>query len=369
MTFDELIAQIRSHEGTSASIKKWSPVTSLTSINGTDQSATTFNYLDGSVDFIECFLRIPSSEMEKDEFIKHCMTEYESSAFELALIREFKQTYTSERAVKWYTRNSSISKILGQALIKANISLLFLCRFFIRDIYHQLKQNQYQSPIRVYRGKCLPEDTVSQIKSSVGGLYTMNSFLSATDTREHALSGIGSPSKNWEKVLFEIDADPRYASVKPFAEVTSLSYFPGEWEMLFMAGSTFLIHDVHCDDKNVWVVKMTLSAGNEPDWQTFFKHMQEIENEDGNLTIASFGKILHQMGKFTEAEKYYQCLLAEMHPDQSILGTVYRELAEIASSKGDLDAVQHWNEKLVEIGMEILAIEYEKPPSDTGKIY
>jgi hypothetical protein len=48
--------------------------------------------------------------------------------------------------------------MLNKALRKQNIDILFLFGFFIRDICYELKQNQCQYPIRVYREQMLLND-------------------------------------------------------------------------------------------------------------------------------------------------------------------------------------------------------------------
>jgi hypothetical protein len=45
--------------------------------------------------------------------------------------------------------------MLNESLRAQNIDVLLLFRFFISDIYEQLKQEQYQSPIQVYRGQVM----------------------------------------------------------------------------------------------------------------------------------------------------------------------------------------------------------------------
>ena len=69
----------------------------------------------------------------------------------------------------------------------------------------------------------------------------MNSFLSTSVDRRQALSFLyaSTSSSSMQRVLFEIDVDPQLDGVKPFANITSLSYFSGEDEVLLMLGSIF----------------------------------------------------------------------------------------------------------------------------------
>ncbi len=71
------------------------------------------------------------------------------------LLYEFENQYSANKALWWYTRESFLYKMLNKALRVQNIEVLFLFRFVIVDIYQQLKENQCQSSVRVYRGQVL----------------------------------------------------------------------------------------------------------------------------------------------------------------------------------------------------------------------
>ncbi|CAF4183835.1 unnamed protein product, partial [Rotaria magnacalcarata] len=87
---------------------------------------------------------------DKNELINLCQKFYENNPKELSLVREFEQNYSSNQAVWWYTRDSFVYRLLNKALRVQNIDLLFLFRFFIRDIEVQLKQYRCSSLVRVY---------------------------------------------------------------------------------------------------------------------------------------------------------------------------------------------------------------------------
>ena len=70
-------------------------------------------------------------------------------------------------ALWWYTRESFIYRILNKALRIQNIDLLFLFRFYIRDIEQQLHKNRYQSSVRVYRGQLMSHEELEFIKKFI----------------------------------------------------------------------------------------------------------------------------------------------------------------------------------------------------------
>jgi len=101
---------------------------------------------------------------------------------------------------------------------------------------------------------------------------------------------------NLKPVLFEIDADPTMASEKPFADISELSEFGGESEILFMLGSSFRLNNVGYDrDDQVWIIRMTLYSENEHDLKQLIMHMKK-RFDIGEPTLRTLGKILWEMG-------------------------------------------------------------------------
>ena len=111
---------------------------------------------------------------------------------QLALVHEFENEYSSDKALWWYTRDSFLYKMLNKALRVQNIDLLFLFRFVIGDIYQQLKQNQCQSPVRVYRGQVISNDELNTLQQSIGEFISINSFFSTSTNRHKALGFLNS---------------------------------------------------------------------------------------------------------------------------------------------------------------------------------
>ncbi|CAF5167788.1 unnamed protein product, partial [Rotaria magnacalcarata] len=123
---------------------------------------------------------------DKNELINLCQKFYENNPKELSLVREFEQNYSSNQAVWWYTRDSFVYRLLNKALRVQNIDLLFLFRFFIRDIEVQLKQYRCSSLVRVYRGQLMSTDELDQLKMSLGEYISVNSFFSTSLNRQQA---------------------------------------------------------------------------------------------------------------------------------------------------------------------------------------
>ncbi|CAF4364514.1 unnamed protein product, partial [Rotaria sp. Silwood2] len=255
---------------------------------------------------------------------------------ELSIVHEFEENYSSDRAIWWYTRESFLYRQLSKALRVQNIDLLFIFRFFIRDIQEQLEKHQCSSSIRVFRGQLMLNEEFKLLKDSIEQLISMNPFLSISIDRRLALSFLYSStvSDNMQRILFEIDGDPRLEGIRPFANITTLSYFPGEEEVLFMLGSIFRLVNIDQNDRGIWIVRLTLCNNSDPDLQAVFDYMKN-QYRNGETTILSLGFILAQMGKYDEAEKYYRRLLKEINPtDYEDISACYHNFGNLFDDKG-----------------------------------
>jgi hypothetical protein len=77
-------------------------------------------------------------------------------------------------------------------------------------------------------------------------------------------------------VLFVIDADPGVVTSKPFANISSLSDFGNECEVLFMTGCVFRLVDIRLDhNKQIWLIQMRLCGDDEHSLKKLFDHMKK----------------------------------------------------------------------------------------------
>ncbi|CAF5161246.1 unnamed protein product, partial [Rotaria sp. Silwood1] len=175
-----------------------------------------------------------SNTTDKNELIDLCKEEYKDNEKELAIIAEFEQSYSPDRALWWYTRDSFLYRLLNKALRVKNIDMIFLFRFFTRNIERQIEQYKCTAPIRVYRGQLMSNEELEVLRGSIGHFISMNSFLSTSIERKQALAFLDATtiSDDLQRVLIMIDADPRLDGVKPFANITIHSYFTDEKEVL-----------------------------------------------------------------------------------------------------------------------------------------
>ena len=265
---------------------------------------------------------------------------------QLKHLTEFRETYSSDKAIWWYTRESFFYRTINTTLRSDQIHNMFLLRSFILDIQRQLEKYQFQTRIQVYRSQIMSKNQFKTLRQSQGQLISVNSFFSTTKHRELAIFmlGDGDDIVDWERVLFEIDADPQINKTKPFADISQLSYFPNENEILFIAGTIFRIEKIFRDENQLWIVEMTLCSDDDNHLKDILKDKKkEIGNGQTNLFI--LGKFLQGIGEFDLAERYFTRLLNELPLNDLLRGDVYDELAKVLSQNKKPDESIQWRQK------------------------
>ncbi|CAF3391648.1 unnamed protein product [Rotaria sp. Silwood2] len=295
---------------------------------------------------IDALLRLHYRQTSRDEFFNLCKSEYEGNNVELSILRQFEESYTPERALYWYTRHSFLYRMLNKALRVQNIDVLFLFRFFMQDLYQQLKnlqQEQNRTSMRVYRGQLMSKKELDILKKSKGQFISMNSFLSTSLNRQKSLSFVSSEHDDLYRVLFEIDVDPHLSDgMKPFANISSESQFENEQEILFMIATIFRLVDIH-QEKEITVIQMELCNGNyDHDMKLLFEHMQ-MENEE--YKCLSLGHTLRTAGMYDKAEQFFNRMLNELADDHPLIADLWSSIGLVKRAKGEVEISYQWLNK------------------------
>ncbi len=345
---DQLISRISADHKIQKEVEEPLSINIFTTSAGASKSTIGVNgqFVFSQV-LIDCLLRLKSTPTDKNELISYCTNQYEGNSFELRNLREFEEDYSPGKAIWWYTRESFFYKTLNAALRTQNIHMIFLFRAFIADIDQQLQTHQAKNPLRVYRSQLMSNDELGDLKRYIGQFISINSFFSTSDQRQIALFHLGDKSSLFdsERVLFEINADPKMVTTKPFADVSKHSVFQTESEVLFMLGSIFRLESIdRNDDDEVWIIRMTLCTDDELDLKQVLMHMkQQIGSGDTNLR--TLGTILWNMGRLDLAEKYFSRLVKELSHNDPLLSSLYEDLGKLASQRSDFDMSVQWHEK------------------------
>ena len=278
-------------------------------------------------------LQTPQSMEARNELISYCKNKCViNKRKELQILKEYRKRYSPYEALRWYTRESNLYRLLNQALRLQDIEAIYVFRFFIRDLYAQLWNYRCSRPVLVYRGQKISRNELETFEKSIGQLVSFKSFISTSFDRQiavdFALTGDGSLCS----IMFEIEADPSRTSTKPFADISNLSYYQTEAEVLFMCGSIFRLINVRYEDK-LGIVRLQLCSDDDHELKKLFEYMRNRNNSGDS--ILAFGNLLFQMGKFDLANKYYRIGLNHLSSKHINAVYYYHGLGLVAKEKED----------------------------------
>lgn len=306
---------------------------------------------------IDCLLRLKENSTDLDKLVQLCEQKYAENKSELNIVHEFQKNYSSARALRWYTRQSFLFRMLNKALRTQNLDTLVLFRFFIYDIQQQLHKNQCSQPMQLFRAQFVTSEQLQLLKNALGGFLMINTFLSTTMDRAASLAFLENTDQSDEfdrhRVLFEIEADPRVNGAKPFANIIWLSYCFGQQEILMMIGSIFRIVEIQSDDDQSHIIRLTLTSENDFDLKKSFEHLRRHYSA-AEIDLFSFGHVLCDMGSFETAKNFYLRFLDDIPADSQDLVSCYQTLGEVAADTGDCRSSLEWYQKLHELLLRTL---------------
>jgi tetratricopeptide (TPR) repeat protein len=268
-------------------------------------------------------------QTSKSDFIKYCREEYLHDRVQQNLVTEFETNYSSTDAIRWYTRNSFLYRLLNKAIRTRDIDLIFKFRFFIIDFQNQLEQYYNEELMELlYRSQQLSSLELNKLINSKGKYISINTYLSATADRTVVERFADDPSS----VVFVINTENAIHRKNPRARPVSIqdrSYFPDEYEVIFPIGSTFLVESVEMIN-NQWHFNLKLSDDdNYEQLFTFFQNNYIIRLP----STVKFADLLVSTGDYEKAEQYLKTLIEDLPLSQKAyaydyMGQLYCERNE-----------------------------------------
>ncbi|CAF1001911.1 unnamed protein product [Adineta steineri] len=205
--------------------------------------------------------RSESIKLSYQNMFKECREYYQNNYSIIKQIDEFAQTYKPTNAIYEYTRDTFLYRIVNHALRTQNMKLITVFSPFIRDLhsqiydYHRIYYRSNNQFIRsVYRGQNLSPEQLNHLISiwkSNTSIITLTTFGSTTVDPDVALDFVPLED-GLTACLFEIIITDSYNDymkmmtrhVQVFANITSLSHFPQEQEVLFSLVTHFRIQHI-----------------------------------------------------------------------------------------------------------------------------
>ncbi|CAF4943881.1 unnamed protein product, partial [Rotaria sp. Silwood1] len=296
--------------------------------------------------------QMPHDDRTMHEMLDQCAEYYQNNQTELAKIEQFRTTYTSDRAINWYTDECFLYKLLNQALRTEDIQLLYSFRFFIIDLCAELEREsekiKNEGHLTVYRGQMMHKEEFHKLQHSIGGLISTNGFFSTSRDINIAFGFLTKSNSTNERVLFEIQADPSILGVI-CADISSLGSMPWEREVLFSLNTVFQIVSVNTDSTHdAWKVQLVASDQGAQKVNEYVKWLQiEI---DYSSPLVYFGRLLwSEFGQLTQAENYFKMLLDTLPVDHPDMASVNLEFSHVYDEKGDYDLALQYSERALHI--------------------
>ncbi|CAF3102904.1 unnamed protein product [Rotaria socialis] len=292
---------------------------------------------------VDALKQMPQTEDAKRDMLDRCSDYYRTNRVELKRIELFHNSYTSDRAIEWYTRDSFVYRLLNKALRTEDIDLLYLFRFYIIDLCSQLEQESKRKTVHteiyaLYRGQQIPTEELNKLIANVGVLVSVNGFFSTTRDSTIAKGFVAGASNTDEMktVLFEIKANSSLEKIV-FADVDKYSHIGGEQEVLFSLGSVFKIDTVQWDShQQVWKIEMTATDDGSKNVEEYINSIRQ-EIDDISPTILFGALLVNEMGQIDKAEKYFDMLLRTLPKDHRDIADIYDQIANIFVEKRNLN--------------------------------
>ncbi|CAF3371565.1 unnamed protein product [Rotaria sp. Silwood2] len=291
----------------------------FTSFNAIDSSKirnSTINNKQDSSDmwfkiFIEVLLRMnPMLTI----YTKQCLIDYCESLDinnedDKKIIDEIKmESDPSEQAVRWYTSHTFLYKKLNICLRKFQIDDIFNLQYFIVSLHNQLKKLHAEQleekqllTLTVYRGEQLTPDHLARIEQNKGGLLTMNRFVSTSRHFAQAKSYAKLAKSNRVGVIFEILIDCK-RSTQPFADISKLSVYPLEEEILFSVATVFRIKSIH-EKENICCITLLLSNDVDEEHEELTEFIMKEKLHD-TTNLSHLIQLMMYMDDFQRALQY-----------------------------------------------------------------
>ncbi|CAF2166564.1 unnamed protein product [Rotaria magnacalcarata] len=287
----------------------------------------TENLSKGSMEFLSFQLfkqvisSLPKNEQSKQQIVRLSKDYYRGNAKELKLIEEFDQGYAPRDAILWYSKQSFIYKLINQAFRTDNIDLLCKFGFIFNDLSENLKPEHRkffvseEKTLTVYRGMRLDRHEFDKLNKNKGKLISTNGYLSTSRQKSKAESFCNKSTRRWDtiSVLLEITCDLEQMDKNTvFADISQLSQYPHEQEVLFDVNSCFKINSIE-ETETYATIKMNVSNEGQKVVKEYLEFTKEETGEDNAKIV--FGKLLCSLGEYDKSKKYFELLLNDSNAE------------------------------------------------------
>ncbi|CAF1166622.1 unnamed protein product [Adineta steineri] len=297
------------------------------------------------------YLLVNSDDLDmnklKTDMIQQCQLEYNDNTTQLNHIKEFNDDCTEDNVLEWYTKDTFAYRLLNKAFRKRDIDLICKFRYFIILLHRKLKElsikQQGENLTIVYRGQILGMNELESLKSNVGRLISINTFISTTRHEKIARSFIIGAELG---VIFHINITrTSYNILHPFANISEFSAMPREEEILFSAGGVFRIDSVEKENDSMWIVNLTLNNKTVEQMERFMDGVKEQMNY-----VTSWDHLFMKINDLLLFGKCHKILINKSFSWKDIITTAINiDIYNLLTVLGDYrNAIEYYKQLLLE---------------------
>ena len=267
-----------------------------------------------------------------DKMVATCRNHYINDPSELSKIDKFAQDYHPTNAIVHYTEDSFLFRLVGKAFRSEDFNNIHIFHLYIFDLNSELMEykqrcERKQDNLTLYRGKKLRVAVLQKLINNIGAMISINGFLSTTRNLHVAkmcFAGADQYRHGYRSVIFELCFDEEKI-VRAYADISEISQFQPEEEVLFSIGSVWRIDSIEKDSESesVWIVKLSTCCKVDSKIKTSFQELQQAS------AIIMIGNILYELGKLTEAENFYRKAIDDDSIDSETRHILYINIATI----------------------------------------
>ncbi|CAF2982275.1 unnamed protein product [Rotaria sp. Silwood2] len=302
---------------------------------------------------LDVLTKMPNKLQSKQYMLEKCRRHYHNNIKQLEKINLFEQTYESTDAIRWYTDESFLYRLVNKALRTEDTDDLYTYRFYIMDLCAQLKEEYYKqqlnnNKIKLYRGQTMSNEEINKLRNNIGNLISPNGFFSTS--MDCAVAKMFTSQGN-NSVLFEIETDSNLKHCI-FAKIELFSHVPDEKEVLFSIGAVFKINNIYFDEQiNLWKINLQATDEGREHIEQYIEY-QKKQLEETSVNIV-FGYILIDIGQYSKSEMYFKSLLETLPTDHEDRIACYQYVARAQHFEGKLS-------KALYSYQQVYAMQHEK---------
>ncbi|CAF3664972.1 unnamed protein product [Rotaria sp. Silwood1] len=296
--------------------------------------------------FHHLIIRLPPNQEAKQRMINVCRHYYRGNTKELNLIDQFEREYRPEDAIRWYSIQSFVYKLVNKALRTEDLDQLQTFRFFIGDLSQSLAREHEKilssnnKILTVYRGAKLDKVEFEKLKESQGKLISTNGYLSTSRSRSQAIKFLQASTNRQHvvKVLFQIECHiQQLGKSVVYADIASFSDYPQEQEVLFDLNAAFRLNSIEEQD-SIQLIHMNASNEGKKITEDYIK-LTQMEIKEKSVIIV-FGRLMCSLGQYDQSQKYFEELLKE--PNGEDIAWIEFNLGQVLDYKGQWEQAKKY---------------------------